>query len=114
MMSCVNLEQMDILFQAVRNSSYPMGQVRCVLVGDFFQLPPVMKSTTQFLFESPIFWKCTQSIIRLQVCFRQQDLAFVDLLNRCRIGKLNEDDISLLQSRMHKDIKKFGIEPTVL
>jgi ATP-dependent DNA helicase PIF1 len=83
-----------------------------VLVGDFFQLPPV--SSSKFLFESPIFKEAAPSSIVLTDIYRQSDPVFIELLGRMRTGTMTEDDHDKLRSRVGADITKFDIMPTQL
>lgn len=112
MLSIDILEKMNALLQNVRRSMMPMGNLRCIFVGDFFQLPPVKKS--KFLFESPLFWSTIQACIELTQCFRQEDSSFVDLLNRFRKGRLTDEDTEVLSKCLNKDVSKNGVLPTIL
>ena len=112
MLSIEILEKMNALFQNVRRSLLPMGNLKCIFVGDFFQLPPVKKS--KFLFESPLFWSTITACVELTRCFRQEDASFVDLLNRFRKGRLTDADVDVLSKCLHKDVSKNGVLPTIL
>lgn len=106
------LAKINSVFQIVRSNSLPFGGVQMVLVGDFYQLPPV--KSPKFLFEMPIFSIAAPQRIILKETFRQKDPKFIDLLGRMRTGDLTDDDKSVLQSRVGADITKFGIVPTQL
>lgn len=112
MLSVDLFEKLDVQLKSLRNSSRPLGGLRVILVGDFFQLPPVKKP--KFLFESPLFYQCISKMIRFSQSFRQQDTSFVDLLARMRKGLCTPADISVLESRVDRDVSKDGIQPTVL
>jgi hypothetical protein len=74
--SMISAELMDLienLARFVRNDRRPWGGIQVVLVGDFFQLPPVEKvRDPQFCFESNA-WKSINKCIQLQKVFRQLD-----------------------------------------
>jgi ATP-dependent DNA helicase PIF1 len=101
----------DVL-KIVRQCGEPFGGLQVVLVGDFFQLPPVKAS--KFLFEEPIFSQTIQATVTLLEVFRQKDTVFVDLLRRMRTATLTDSDHNLLESRVGADISTFGIVPTEL
>lgn len=76
-----------------------------ILCGDFFQLPPVSRSKeTKFAFETEAWVKLNPTIIKLIEPFRQKDNAFFWALNRIREGKMTEEDINLLKTRMNADL----------
>ena len=105
-----------------------LGSVQLILCGDFFQLPPVRKSldplTVKFCFESPAWQDIIEQTIVLDRVYRQeQDSKFIDLLHRCRIGKLTTEDYALLNTRRTTDTLRnqttghhngLRVEPTVL
>lgn len=74
--SMISAELMDLiekLARFVRNDRRPWGGIQVVLVGDFFQLPPVEKVKHQrFCFVSDA-WKSIDTCIQLQKVFRQLD-----------------------------------------
>lgn len=90
------LDGVSDFFKKNRNRDAPFGGLPVVLVGDLFQLPPVVNSNVRDLFarnyktskfhganaiaNSPYY------AIELKKAFRQVDQAFVDLLARIREG----------------------------
>ena len=99
------------ILKVVRMSSKPFGGLQLILVGDFFQLPPVR---SQFLFECPLFRECLDDRVILTEVYRQKDSVFVDLLCRMRTGLCTSEDLATLQSRVGLDIQRHGILPTEL
>ena len=89
------------------NQSKPFGGKQLILVGDFFQLPPVVKTGTEnsYIMEHLGGWYCFQTrlwqearfqCICLKTIHRQQgDKMFVQLLNNIRHGLLLEQDIDV-------------------
>lgn len=88
-----------------RGSDNPFGGVQLILVGDFFQLPPVHKSepAVTFIFELPLWQQLFSDgkglSVELTAVYRQQDQEFVQMLERVRRGKVSFDD-SLLLSKL--------------
>jgi ATP-dependent DNA helicase PIF1 len=59
-----------------------------VLVGDFFQLPPV--NANGWLFSSPSWSKFKDNVINLNTQYRQTDTTFLEGLNLLRVGSGSE------------------------
>ena len=87
-----------------------MGGVQLLLVGDFAQLGPV--KADHYIFETQLWADLRLQVVQLIHTFRQQDQAFVELLNRARFGKLTaEDQRVLTKNKLSSDTI---IKPTVL
>lgn len=90
------LDGVNAFFRKNRNSSEPFGGLPVVLVGDLFQLPPIVTHQTWHLFAAeyptPKFFgahllqKAPYYGVELRKAFRQVDQAFVDLLAKLREG----------------------------
>ena len=86
------------------------GGVRLVLVGDLYQLPPVVtgdeREIFRTLYETPYFFSAMAlqgadlEIIELDKVYRQRDHGFVDLLNRIRNDSVDGADVSRLNERL--------------
>jgi ATP-dependent DNA helicase PIF1 len=99
MLSCSLFEKLDIIGQRIRRNKKFFGGIQIVLVGDFFQLPPVDEEL--FLFESPIFQENMKNIIELKTIYRQKsDYDWYQILQNIRYGEINQQDIQILQSRI--------------
>lgn len=74
--SMISAELLDLIEQLarfVRNDKRPWGGIQVVLVGDFFQLPPVERAKEpRFSFEADA-WSTIDQCIQLQKVFRQRD-----------------------------------------
>lgn len=100
------LDAVDQFFRINRSDSSPFGGISVVMVGDLFQLPPVVTSSTRHLFEaaysSPKFFaaNCIASspfeTFELTKAFRQVDQEFVDLLGQVRRGHNLEQVVAQL------------------
>jgi ATP-dependent DNA helicase PIF1 len=109
-------EKLDAVGRAVRGSAAPFGGLQIILVGDFFQLPPIVADpkAMRFLFQSPLWPEVVDRTIELTEIVRQPDPTFQDLLNACRRGNLKEEHIGLLQGRMDLPWRDEEIRPTLL
>jgi ATP-dependent DNA helicase PIF1 len=107
--------QCDALLKSARANQHPFGGVQVILIGDFFQLPPISNSNSlTFIFELDLFYALLDEIVELEEVHRQKDSDFVNLLHRMRIGQLTESDITILQSRVNAPLLDDGIKATCL
>jgi energy-coupling factor transporter ATP-binding protein EcfA2 len=111
--SMVRVEILDILDQILRvfrkKMHLPFGGVQLILIGDPFQLPPVVKDKdwsllsskyeTRFFFSAYGFKELMPFHIELKKIYRQKDNVFKDLLNRIRESKHTYEDIDFLNQR---------------
>jgi ATP-dependent exoDNAse (exonuclease V) alpha subunit len=103
------LDSMNVFFKINRNNKSPFGGISVVMVGDLFQLPPIVTSSTKPLFDkiydSPKFFsaklieKSSVQSIELTKAFRQVDQEFVDLLKKIREGNDLERALEELNSK---------------
>jgi ATP-dependent DNA helicase PIF1 len=109
-------ELLEHVGRLVRNRpDAPFGGIQLILCGDFFQLPPVGQSV-RFCFEAHCWSRCVDLIVVLKRVFRQAgDQTFVNILGEARCGRLSQQSIALLKSRLNaKFDPKDDIEPTIL
>ncbi|SHM33874.1 Helicase [Cyclobacterium lianum] len=111
--SMVRVEMLDILDQILRvfrrKKHLPFGGVQLILIGDPFQLPPVVRDgdwsiladhyDTRFFFSSYAFRQLSPYHIALQKIYRQKDDQFIALLNRIRESRHTSEDIRFLNER---------------
>lgn len=106
------LDAIDYLLRKIRGVGKPFGGVQVLLVGDLFQLEPVVpKEESIFLenfYRSPYFfsaWVFNEIDIvnlELQKIYRQTDPLFIGLLNKIRTKKASYDDLIQLNRRPSK------------
>lgn len=110
MVRCDLLDVIDRLLRVFRKREFtPFGGVQVVLIGDTFQLPPIVNHddwnilgnfyTSPFFFSSRVMQAQKTVYIELKKIYRQTDQDFIDLLNRIRINSLTAKDLELLNSR---------------
>lgn len=113
MMTPEMFEKLDQVGRKVRrNELLPFGGLQLVLVGDFFQLPPV--STDKFVFESPLWKTLKLQTHELTEIVRQKDPIFQTILNEARRGELSKPSLRILRKRLGLDYKSLTIQPTML
>ncbi len=100
MLSASVLTMVDEVAREVRhNPEHAFGGLQVVLVGDFFQLPPVSRSTVQFAFESPVWGKLNPLVCYLTEQHRQDDAQFLSVLAAIRAGDWDHTHVSLITAR---------------
>jgi len=103
------LDAIDAVLCRIRKNSLPFGGVQVVVIGDLFQLSPVVNQHSFRIlsnyYDSPYFfdawvWKRANPIVlELSKVYRQEDESFINILNNIRIGKKIDADISTLNQR---------------
>lgn len=99
-----------------RNLRDPFGGKQILLVGDVFQLEPVVKSDereiinrfypTPFFFSARVFSQIDLVSIELQKVYRQTDPVFVNVLNHIRTNTAGNADLQLLNTRYGTSIEQ--------
>lgn len=91
----------------------PFGGVRLLMFGDLHQLPPVVQEAEvaahlaeeyggPFFFTVPSLREGAGTFcLELSEVFRQKDEALVTVLNRIRDGDVDEDELAILNERVH-------------
>jgi tetratricopeptide (TPR) repeat protein len=92
-----------------RNMREPFGGKQLLLVGDIFQLEPVvtrdMRDILQryykqfFFFNAAAFSRVALVPIELRKIYRQNDDSFISLLDRVRVNRASDNDMRYLNSR---------------
>lgn len=101
-------DYLDRKLRYIKGVDKPFGGIQVVIVGDFFQLPPVVKDTEEdelfeywnspFVFSSKVFK--TFSTVVLKQVLRQNDKKFLDLLVGARFGKMKTEHMVMLNRRI--------------
>ncbi|MCW3125933.1 MAG: hypothetical protein JWO03_1591 [Bacteroidetes bacterium] len=92
----------------------PFGGKQVVLIGDVFQLPPVVKTDnptewqifeevykTPYFFSAPSFKMTKFEFVEFTKIHRQSDEDFKEVLNKIRIGKVDDDDLAPINKRVY-------------
>ncbi|PFH51817.1 hypothetical protein AMATHDRAFT_114475, partial [Amanita thiersii Skay4041] len=100
----------------VRKKPEPFGGIQVIVTGDFFQLPPVSKGSSQvrFAFEAKYWRETIKRTFNLTKVFRQRDQEFVGMLNEMRFGQLCSRSIEKFRSLSREIVYEDGIEATEL
>ena len=107
-------EKLEEVSRTIRRDQRPFGGLQIIMVGDFYQLPPVSREDTKFVFESPLWAKLGLITHDLTQIVRQKDEAFQTILNQARCGQLTKESLKILKRRMNLDYKSMEIQPSML
>lgn len=101
MLEARTLSMVDQVCRAVRRADAPFGGLQTVLVGDFFQLPPVTRDGREpdFAFRSPAWSQLAPAVCYLTEQYRQDDPAFLSILSAIRANEVREEHLQLLGGR---------------
>lgn len=99
-----------------RNMREPFGGKQVLLVGDIFQLEPVVKADEReiisrfypnpYFFSARVFQEMELAAIELTKVYRQTDKVFVGVLDRIRTNTAGSADLQLLNTRCNAPIHK--------
>lgn len=115
--SMVRADLFDCIDQFLRvvrkKRTSPFGGVKMVLIGDLYQLPPVVTSAEQnifsghykspYFFSSHVFSNMNVAVMELEKIYRQKDEQFIGILNGIRNNSITDDDIEALNRRYEPD-----------
>lgn len=100
MLSAATFEMADAVCREVRRVDQPFGGVVVVLVGDFFQLPPVSRrGDPAFAYTSPVWRALNPMACYLTEQHRQDDADFLEVLAAIRSGRVNTIHKEYLNTR---------------
>lgn len=98
---------LDKIAKHIRGNNKPFGGIRLLIVGDFYQLPPV---NGNYCFESDIWETTFYYNINLKKSYRSSDKNMNKILNTIRKGKeLKTNMIQKLKDRVVTKIERYPI-----
>ena len=102
MLDNLTINYVNEVLQLVREINKPFGGIQIILVGDFFQLPPVKIDQIEekdFCFNSQTWKDLNLTTIFLNTVHRQTDKKFIEALNNVRIDKTTAKDLIVFYDR---------------
>lgn len=97
-----------------RNMREPFGGKQLFLVGDIYQLEPVVREEDRkllspfypdnFFFDAKIFQQMQLVSIELKKVYRQTDPVFIDILDHIRTSQIRTTDLALLNKRVGAEL----------
>lgn len=128
MLSAQTLDSVDVVLRMLRNSEEAFGGLQMIFVGDFFQLPPVVKmqeiksdmleinydespngqrsSMSPFAFYAQSWKRAKPLVCYLEEQHRQEDTKFLEILSALRRGYLSDSLKQTLKLRITEPPKK--------
>lgn len=113
MLDSTTLSNVDRVVQEIKQSKEPFGGLQVLFVGDFFQLPPIVKREGQgdgvdnlfdeeelpFAFASSSWQAANPIVCYLSEQHRQSDDVYLEILTAIRTGTVDEKHREHLESR---------------
>jgi len=113
--SMVRCDTLDFIDQVLRaysgNRSEPFGGKQLLLVGDAFQLEPVVKRDewqilsrfykTPFFFSAQAFQHLPLAQVELDKVYRQSDPHFVNILDKIRLKRAGKPELMTINNRLN-------------
>lgn len=113
MLAPETLAMIDAICREIKESQEPFGAMQLVFVGDFFQLPPVVKtqadpdsqitfmeeSAARFAYDSPAWRRASPCACYLTEQHRQDDADFLAVLSAIRRNAFADNHLSHIEAR---------------
>jgi len=104
------LDAIDLCMRKSLGNNTAFGGKQIVMVGDIFQIPPVVTDKDlpileafydkkTFFFASKVYKKLVHEIIELKQVYRQKDGYFMGMLDAIRIGEFTEKQLQAINER---------------
>ena len=120
--SMVRADIIDIIDKILRvyahNMRIPFGGKQLLLVGDMYQLEPVLREderallqpfySSKFFFDARVFREMQLVCIELQKVYRQSDPLFISILDHIRTSNATQADLSVLNQRVGSSANGAG------
>lgn len=101
------IDAIDTLLRHFRNRhSEPFGGVQLLLIGDMYQLPPVIPDeewrmlsqfySSPYFFSSRVMEQYQPIYVELDKIYRQSDATFISILNQVRNNELDAEGLAIL------------------
>ena len=100
-----------------RSKDQPFGGVQLIMIGDLYQIPPVVSARDKAIFaghyDGPFFFSShifsdpafKTEYIELEKVYRQKDATFISLLNAVRNNSATPGDLERLNDRLDPDFE---------
>jgi ATP-dependent DNA helicase PIF1 len=113
MMNADFFDKLEILAKKIRKNDAPFGGIQVILSGDFLQLPPV--KSVNFCFNAFSWNLVINNTFYFDEIIRQDNKELQKVLNKIRIGIVDEEVKLLLNSCLNRELTNVnGIVPTLL
>ena len=105
MLSPSLFNSIDQILKTFKFNQEPFGGIQVILVGDFFQLPPVSRKSVEqrFAFQTDVWDELDLATCYLSTSYRHEDGVLLGILNEMRSGEVSEDSMNHFRSRYNKE-----------
>ncbi len=130
--SMVRADLLDCVDRAMRKArrvrNVPFGGVQLILIGDLYQIPPVVQREeeesfrttypTPYFYSAQAFQDLDITYVELEKIYRQRDPEFITVLNAIRNNTVTDDHLRLVNGRVdpafehHEDDLSVTLTPT--
>ncbi|MFA5050495.1 MAG: helix-turn-helix domain-containing protein [Patescibacteria group bacterium] len=107
------ITMIDLVCREVKQNSEPFGGIIVIFVGDFFQLPPIIKiknennsqnsllgnKSAHFAYDSPSWERANLAVCYLNEQYRQEDDNFLSILSSIRRNSFQSNHLCHLETR---------------
>jgi len=107
------LGMIDSICRAIKKNNLPFGGIQVVLVGDFFQLPPVTRNIVnefsqenlfeetpaRFAYDAPVWREAEFVTCYITEQYRQDDKDLISLLSKIRANNFDQSSLRHIQKR---------------
>ena len=115
MIDAATLDMVDIICREIRHNSEAFGGMQVVVVGDFFQLPPVSQSTgaSHFAFAGEAWARMKPVVCYLSEQHRQADNTFLSVLSAIRANNYDEMHHEHISTRLVDESAALPLSATL-
>jgi energy-coupling factor transporter ATP-binding protein EcfA2 len=118
------LDAIDVVLKSIRRrKNEPFGGVQVLLIGDMYQLPPVVRDEewsflsqfypSPYFFDSQVIRQNPLIYLELTKVYRQSDEIFINLLNQVRSNTIDENSIETLNTRFLSQTPSEKVNKTI-
>jgi hypothetical protein len=118
------LDAIDYRLRSVkRNFQVPFGGIQVLLIGDLYQLPPIVKDQewtvlsrfykSMHFFEAKALQNSGMIYLELDKIFRQQDDVFIRILNNLRDNRATAEDVRILNQHFKTQEQIQDLPPCI-
>lgn len=101
----------DTFLRLARKNEEPFGGMQICVIGDLFQLPPIVSAeektffaqyyASPFFFATKAYEAASFATVQFHTIHRQNDETFIGILNAIRSGDCGADQLEALNKRLH-------------
>ncbi|MCR9082448.1 MAG: AAA family ATPase [Cyclobacteriaceae bacterium] len=118
------LDAIDYRLKSVKgNFQDPFGGVQVLLIGDLYQLPPIVREEewqvlsrfykSMHFFEAKALQQSGMVYLELDKIFRQQDETFIQVLNHLRDNHMTAEDVRILNQHFKSEAETKEIKDCI-